>query len=389
MKTWQAPGIYFFLSYAHSTPTSTGIGADDIDPSVKDFYRDLSAEVRRLARPSAPPEVGFFDDLLPAGSDWHAGLTAALGAAEVFVPLYSPGYLSRPWPQRERESFRRRVAALVPDEEWRRHVIPVLWIPFPPEDRLPDVDEALVIGRGIPGYAENGLRALSVLTSYREQYLQIRDRLAHRIVEVAERSQLGPSSAPDPDEVTTAPTPLSETPFVVAVCAPTKSVLWKPFAQAEVPIAEYAATVAERLGLAARIVDLGVERSILDTCPAVLLIDPWILQRKNGRSLLRAGVKGLPKWVIPLVVLDKNDPEYAERGLGLGREVTDILSPSGVPRVRQAREVEEFVHLMPSLVTEARRQYLRNAPVFPPKGQHPGRPRLGGHDLSAFRQARD
>ena len=49
--------------------------------------------------------------------------------------------------------------------------------------------------RNPPKAFENGLRALCMLTSYREQYVAIVKRLARRIVDVAERYPLGPSRA--------------------------------------------------------------------------------------------------------------------------------------------------------------------------------------------------
>src|SRR5258705_5774064 len=99
---WQVSrGLYFFLSYAHSPPPSDDIQTDT-DHWVRIFYEDLCAEVKRLAQPDTGMDIGFFDPLIPPGSDWKVHLARYLGAAEVFVPLYSPGYLNRAWPLSER-----------------------------------------------------------------------------------------------------------------------------------------------------------------------------------------------------------------------------------------------------------------------------------------------
>lgn len=384
-------GFYFFLSYAHTAPTSDGTRTDDVDVWVREFYYQLSHRVRELARPDPELDAGFFDDLLPAGSDWAAELTRALGLAEVFVPLYSPRYLSKAWPIREREAFQQRLSR--GPAVSRGHVVPVLWVPLPPWEEWPEVDDALALGSDVPEYTDNGLRALCMLTSYREQYVRMLTRLAGKIVDAAERSPVGPSHVPAFDVTTTEPELRTETPFVVAVSAPARSALpplraagaygttgtlWRPFGAEALPIAEYVATVAERLGLPTRIVDLGTGRFDSESGPGVLLIDPWTAASDDGAAMLRASISRLPKWVIPLVVIVADDPQFTERGAALGEQVVAMLAPGNVHRIHRIREVAELVALMPAIVVEARRQYLRNAVVFPPQGARSRRPRLAG-----------
>ncbi|MEK8107506.1 hypothetical protein NKG94_24625 [Micromonospora sp. M12] len=86
----------------HTFPELCPLGATagaraDADVWVGQFFTDLTDEVRRQARPVAGMRIGFFDQHIPLGADWKAALAEALGDAEVFVPLYSPGYFSRPW----------------------------------------------------------------------------------------------------------------------------------------------------------------------------------------------------------------------------------------------------------------------------------------------------
>jgi hypothetical protein len=103
-------GVYFFLSYAHSAPTSERVWSD-ADPTVSVFFADLATAVTARARPAEGMEIGFFDQQIPPGADMKAQLCDALGRAEVFVPLYSPGYFAKSWPMREQEAFRGRLRA--------------------------------------------------------------------------------------------------------------------------------------------------------------------------------------------------------------------------------------------------------------------------------------
>ncbi|SCE74542.1 FxsC C-terminal domain-containing protein [Micromonospora coriariae] len=372
-----APGTYFFLSYAHSAPPQ---GAQaDTDVWVGKFFADLTDEVTRQAKPVAGMRIGFFDQHIPLGADWKAALAEALGAAEVFVPLYSPGYFSRPWALGEQESFRARLTAAAPARAAAGHLTPVLWIPFPPWETHPELDGALDLGRDVPEYAENGLRALCMLASYRAQYELLLSRLAGRIVHTAERRPLGPSRAPGLDEVTR-PAP-ADPDFVVAVLAPTRDHLpalrdpagyaasgrlWRPYGRRqELPAAEYAASTAERLGLSARTADFAQAAGLLERRPAVLLVDPWIVAAPDALGAVADLLHGLREWVVPLVVTDDDDAQDAARW---ATEVTELLHDAGLPQVKQACTMREFVDLMPALVTEARRQFLKHAPVvaFPP-----------------------
>ena len=45
--------------------------------------------------------------------------------------------------------------------------------------------------------------------------------------------------------------------------------------------------------------------------------------------------------------------------------MTELLHDAGLPQVKRACSMPEFVDLMPALVTEARRQFLKYGPVVP------------------------
>ncbi|MFC0532769.1 TIR-like protein FxsC [Phytohabitans kaempferiae] len=395
-------GTYFFLSYAHSAPMPEDPRGQelrtDTDVWVEVFFKDLSGEVLRRARPSTGMEIGFLDQQVPPGADWKAALADALGGAQVFVPLYSPDYFSRSWSMRERESFAERLAASGAAHTGGR-ILPVLWTPVPPWDETPEIGpeigRALELGADTPEYADNGMRALCMLSLYRDPYRRLTERLADRIVELAEQSPVEPSLAPALDHVVVEPVAASRetgTAFIVAVAAPTDvdhpegraargygpdSTQWRPFAGRQaLPVADYAVSTAERLGLQARAESYADGSGLFAQAPGVLLVDPWVVEAPGGQQALRAATKDLPEWVVPLVIADRDDPQYAARGAQLADDVVAMLRKAGMPHAKRVTQVEEFVDIMPSVVDEGRRQYLRRAPVYPPAGPSTERPSL-------------
>lgn len=62
------------------------------------------------------------------------------------------------------------------------------------------------------------------------------------------------------------------------------------------------------------------------------------------------------------MVTDEEDTQDATRW---ATEVTQVLHDAGLPQVKRACSMPEFVDLMPALVTEARRQFLKYGPVVP------------------------
>jgi hypothetical protein len=382
MTTATTARCRFFLSYAHSDPLNTS-GNRDTDVWVRSCFDDLAAAVGALVGED-PATVGFADYLLAPGTDSKARLTEQLGRAEVFVPLYSPGYFIKSWPMRERAVFLNRLARVLPGEPdaARAHLMPVLWLPFPDSGRESEVRSALPLGAGIPEYAENGLRALGRLTPYRGLYAKVVDRLAHRIAEVTSRRRLPAGRAVPIDEVAVPELQSTEVPFVIAVSAARGETLtWKPYGGAlDNPIAEYAANVAERLGLPTRIIDRTGELKALDGSPGVVFVDPW---QPGGVESLDVLAGHLHRWTTPIVVADSSDPRHTRYGADLVERTEARLTALGAARVYRALDVKQLDSQMASVVSEARRHFLRRAAVQPPEGLP--RPRLGGSDPSARR----
>ncbi|HEX8344616.1 MAG TPA: TIR-like protein FxsC, partial [Actinoplanes sp.] len=372
-------GAYFFLSYAHSAP-APGESADT-DRWVRVCYEDLTERVRQIARPAAGLSAGFIDDLILAESDWNAALGDALAVSEVFVALYSPGYFNKSWPLREREAFARRLREIEGSTDKHRHILPVLWLPVFSWQVTPDIQEAVQLGVDVPAYVDNGLRALCMLPSYREEYETILERIARRIVDVAENSPVGPSWAPPPEDLPgTAPT---ATQFVVAVAAPDADGLptgrnpttygpdaqgWRPFGGSGAsPLAQYVAHTAERLGLPSRTTALAGDPQAAGRSAALVLIDPWVAADPAGRAALTAMVRALPDWALCVVVANRSDEQYRTGGADLARQVAEAAGgPAPLP-VMAVDDLQQFIDGVPVLVTEARRRYLLLGPAFTPK----------------------
>ena len=393
---------YFFLSYAHSPPLA-GTQQADPDQWVRRFFRDLTDSVERQASPGSRIDPGFFDQDIPVSADWKAALTRALSTAEVFVPLYSPSYFARSWPGREWACFRQRLTQ-VGFANPEQRLAPVLWIPLPGEQDRPGLEQAMAVGASERAYAENGLRALLRLTQYRAPYRLVVSRLAKRIVELAETAPIAPSAAPDIDEVPSAfNAGASAAVFAVAVAAPalpdlpadrdpagygSRSIDWRAYPQDQtLPLAEYAARVAEQLDFA--VVVAGIEKTgdLPSNMPGVILIDPWFIADDRGLTALRSFVRGLPSWVLPLPVLDPLADASATK---LAERVRAILGEAALARTATVRHamkgvssLKEFVSLMPILVAEAERQYLRHGPVLRSTGRPGSRPRLAGRGWPA------
>ena len=384
---------YFYVSYAHSPPLA---GTPQVMPDqwVRTFFRDLTDSVRRLGLVRPGVVTGFFDQEIPVGSDWRASLAHALSNTEVFVPLYSPGYFARSWPGREWAYFERRLIDAGIRNPIERFT-PVLWIPLRPGHYPIGFDQALALGAGESAYAENGLRALLRLAPYRESYYRVVERLAGRIVDLAENTPVTPSDVRDIDEVPSPFGPPAAPVFAVAVAAPARSAMpvggdpaaygasgsaWRPFpAVQELSLAEYAATMAEQLDFAVLVADLNLAEGELETNPGIILIDPWFVANEAGLELLRRAVLKRP-WILPVLV---RGPGGSPRREELARRIRNILEESQPAHTDTAREavtgidsLEQFVALMPFLIADAERQYLRRGPIMRSTAPPGSRPRL-------------
>jgi FxsC-like protein len=392
---------YFFLSYAHTAPLA-GAQRAPTDHWVAALFNDLSTSVRESARLRHDAPVGFFDGELPAGSDWKTHTSQELGKAEVFVPLFSRGYFAMSWPGREWTCFSTRLTALN-QADAARHVAPILWTPLSRSQALPRGADPLRLGAAKPEYAENGLRALNMVALYRDSYEAIVTELGREIVRVTHNHPLGPSTVPPLDQVPSAFRHNGEAgdDFAVTVAAPTlgaipagrdprgygaKSTDWRPFGEREeLRLAEHAVTAAERLDFRTVASEIG-EALRSDTAkPGVVLIDPWIVESRDATgdldALLELFAGGRERWTLPLVVHDEHDPQ-AKQAARLVEVLGRILAKAGALSTETARRgalgvrsIEDFAAILPVMVTEAERQFLKHSPDFE---RTVARPRPGG-----------
>jgi FxsC-like protein len=393
-ETHGIPAPYFFLSYARSDPLA-GNPDENPDELVETFFSDLTGAVKRFASGGRQKGLGFYDQQIPVGSDWKQVTTRALSAAQVFVPLYSVAYLTNSWPGRELACFKKRVGQAGHKNPERRFV-PVLWAPLAGVPDPPGLREALAQDATEPDYADNGLRALLKLRSYRDSYQAVLNRLATQIVELAERDPIKPVEPSKVGDIEKAP---SEFPagrplpvFNVEVAAPTAAslpqgrarsaygetpALWRPFPGQELPLAEYARQLIERFDFDVRV---GASADPAAGRPGIIVIDPAFIADEVGRDSLRAVVSALPEWVLPLVVVAPDDEPTRELAAG----VLDILTSARTlptersgQAARGVKSLDDFVSIVPVLVAEAERQYFRyrsSGALLPPAAV---RPRLG------------
>jgi FxsC-like protein len=402
VTTHDIPAPYFFLSYARVDPLA-GNPEEDPNLPVDTFFADLSAAVRRHAR-ADDDEVGFYDQEIPRGSDWKQFTTRALSAAQVFVPLYSVAYLASSWPGRELACFNKRVEVAGGQDPVRR-LVPVLWAPlagtggkYPPGLRkaLESVTE--------PDYADNGLCALLRLKPYHDLYQEVVDRMGAQIVEIAERDPIEPVEPDKVGDIEKAPSafPAVARPlpvFFIQVAAPTaasasqsrdlraygnSSADWRPFVGQELSLAEYARQVTEHFDFDVRVTDIGLVGDRAAGRPGIIVIDPEFIADGPGRAALAAVAAGLPRWVLPVVVVDR--PRDA-RTRALAQGVFDILTKAGALPTESARQaaggvdsLDAFVSIVPVLVAEAGKQYLRHHRKQLPSPPSAPRPRLGQRD---------
>jgi FxsC-like protein len=394
--THDIPAPYFFLSYARSDPLA-GDPEEDPNLPVETFFADLSAAVRRHASDGGR-DVGFFDQEIPRGSDWKQFITRALSAAQVFVPLYSVGYLTNSWPGRELTCFKERVKVAGGLDPIRR-LVPVLWAPLAGVKYPPGLREA-VDSVTEPDYADNGLCALLKLRPYHDLYREVVDRMGAQIVEIAERDPIEPV---EPDKVGDIERTPSAFPaarrlpvFFIQVAAPTAANApevrdvraygatpadWRPFAEQKLSLAEYARQVTERFDFDVRVNEIGLAGDLAGRRPGIIVIDPLFIADEAGRASLAAVAAKLPRWVLPLVVVDQRKDGRTRK---LADGVFDILTKSRPLPTESARRaargvesLDAFVSIVPVLVAEAGKQYLRDrsSRVLSPSPAR--RPRLG------------
>ena len=196
------------------------------------------------------------------------------------------------------------------------------------------------------------------------------------------------SEVPDIDEMKSATMPIPPlSVFTVETAAPTirtvvaghdrqgygeRSTDWRPFPHQALSLAECASQVVEGLDFKAEISEISTARDPRTRKPGIILIDPWFIADENGRDVLESVVENLPRWVMPLLVLDRPDDTRMQELAAQVREILDAADALPTyPSQRGAKGVkslDSFVSIMCVLVAAAERQYLEHSgePVASP-----------------------
>ena len=151
--------------------------------------------------------------------------------------------------------------------------------------------------------------------------------------------------------------------FTIEIATPGgSSADWHPFPEQELPLAEYARQIVERFDLKAEVIELTADRDPDTSRPGIILIDPRFMTVPGGRAALEAAVAGLPKWILPMLIVGESDEARTE---DLAEQVRDTLSAAGALRARSARRgargvssFRAFSLLVRDLVFEAEGQYI-------------------------------
>src|ERR1700722_10267282 len=183
---------YFFLSYARTPKRDPG-DSEDPDRWVCKIYLDLCAEILQMTD-AEPGEAGFMDRENRLGTEWSPELVSALATCRVFVPLYSRRYFESDNCGREWFAFARREV----NQHARRGepvyaVVPALWSKMA-QDMIPEVAQHIQydhIGLG-QRYLAEGFYGIMKLSSFRPDYQRAVHRLAERIIEVADETDIRP-----------------------------------------------------------------------------------------------------------------------------------------------------------------------------------------------------
>ncbi|GAA4450321.1 hypothetical protein GCM10023170_035840 [Phytohabitans houttuyneae] len=307
--------LYFFLSYARG----------DEDDLVRQFFNDLSVEVRVRAGLHKDAEVGFIDARMKAGTVWSAELAEALSQCRSFIALLSPRYfLSRPCGQ-EWQIFADRVARYEEEMGLDPSVLkPLLWVPLPPGKMHP-VAARIQFSSDLLG--DTCVRQLMRLQRHQDAYREFVFELAGQIVESAETHPIPEGhSYPDLESAPSifhTPQPAVESlngserdadsdaltvHFVVAALTRSKALSvrsdravygdrprdWAPYHPVRPsPLAEYASAIAESQRFASRVADLEelAERAELASRHnqiVVLLVDVWATELEEASRVLTA-----------------------------------------------------------------------------------------------------
>jgi hypothetical protein len=152
--------------------------------------------------------------------------------------------------------------------------------------------------------------------------------------------------------------------FTIEIAAPGGSTgSWRPFPAQELPLAENTSEIIERFDFKAEVIELITDRDPDASRPGLILIDPRFMTTPRGPAALEAAATGLPRWVLPMLVVDQPDDSATAV---LADQVRDILIAAGALHARSALSAAQgvssfqaFSLLVRDLVFQAEEQYIK------------------------------
>ncbi|MFI6359286.1 TIR-like protein FxsC [Streptomyces sp. NPDC050743] len=406
---------YFFLSYAHTPPW--GPGGGDPDHWVHVLFNDLCSHIMALTDLPAGAPAGFMDREMRSGEGWPHRLSESLANCRVLVPLLSPRYFTSEACGREWYAFNERIVhARTTGYGVDPAIVPALWTHIDHTELPESVRRLSLVPPDLGGrYAQNGIYGLIKLNRLRDEYEEVVFRLARRIVRVAHESPLPPGRPRDYESTPSAFKPRGTGPrhIHLYVAAPTRGSIpderdpqpyganaqdWNPyFAESTRPLAALAEDLVRSLDYRVTVSSFDDEPSgdgsaadatqAVASPPAILLVDRWALADEERRRRLRAFDSAARPWVSVIVPGSRSDTQnFGEDGLRLTAELERTL-PTIMDRSRRTDAriavngvptLKAFSDVLPTVVAQSTRQYLKHATARPPAGPHVARPRLRG-----------
>lgn len=386
-------GPLFFLSYAHSAQDERG---GDPDIWIAELYRDLCGHVRPLADLPRGASAGFMDRELRQGHEWPDRLAGALATCRVFVPLYSKRYFKSEHCGKEWFAYNmRRINHKAKSAHPVETIVPALWIPLH-DGILPEAASSVQYNSASFSelYAEHGFYGIMKVKRWRDVYEEVVYLLAQQIVAAAEASPPVPASMVPYESLSpafggTGAAGPGDKPLRITVVAPNRDELpdgrdaacyggdfhaWNPYRGDSVrPLAVHAAELARGMSYTPQVGDLFRHEARLvgrepPSGPEVLLIDPWAALLPDCRDILRRLDSIDTPWAQVIVVWNQKDTQMRAERDRL-REALNAVLPrklkegraTHVFAVRGVPSLEEFGLVLPPVIAEAGRHYLRIA----------------------------
>jgi FxsC-like protein len=414
---------YFFLSYAHTPPS--GQGGGDPDHWVHTLYRDLCDHIMHLTDLPGGMPAGFMDRELRSGDGWPDRLSEKLATCRVFVPLYSPRYFTSEMCGREWYAFTERIVhAKAAGASDISAIVPILWTRVD-IGQFPESVRHIHVEHFGARYADDGIYGLIKLNRLRDEYQEAVLRLAQLIVRVAHDTKLPHGRARPYESTPSAFKPRGSNPRAIhlSVAAPTRDTIpeqrddrpygedaldWNPYhsestrslpslAEELIRSLDYRVTVSsfddEDTGEALPTTGgphpvpvAGVDGAE-PRRPSILLVDRWVLTDSERQRKLKTFDANTPPWISAVVPWNRSDVQcHGEEGrrlsdelertlpniLDRGRRTDCRMAVNGVPTLKA------FTDVLPAVVTNITRQFLKHAAAHPPAGRGTSRPRLIG-----------